>query len=62
FVTIYLPGKAHQPGVLYSFSFLSYNKGSNWSDICSFGLITSENKTVGHPLVAAFGLGRLNYS
>jgi transposase len=47
--------------VLYSFSFLSYNKRDNWSDETSFGLTTSVKETVSHPLIAAFGLGRLSH-
>ena len=36
--TILLPGEAHQPGVLFSFSCLSYNRRANWSDETSYGL------------------------
>ena len=36
--TIYLPGKARLPGVLFSFSRLSYNGRDNWPDESRLGL------------------------
>jgi len=52
---------ACQPDVLNSISFLNYNKGSNWSEVTPFGLTTSVQETVSHPLVVAFGLSILNH-
>ena len=36
--TINLPGKARRPGVLFSFSRLSYNGRDNWPDESRLGL------------------------